>query len=343
MNNPEDKIYLGSVVFDDIPHPPPADDYTPVVIYRPDGVKYRTEWQTPSVEFLVRHLYEFSKVAQRNKLAVILRDSKGVTPCIMPLTQSETSVLGNHWEPNPSVPSESLKDCVNQIMARTRQNVPYCSLLRLPVAPEVSGNGQVVIRPSPSEISQLVSREEQSLHEELQMQPWETAKILLTQTSYLYEPKPYSGQASDVPIFPAITLGTLPPNEETAPDKVRTLILGVSGLWGIAKFSKVDLDEQQQCLSEEQEAKNTCMVIVAGRDSWHVMPVSPAQERALHLLKEQYHEQGCWDVPVPLDIQVLTFNARNADKPDFPWLETYWNDVLRLLPNYTSPQIAPGK
>lgn len=317
MNDPEDMIYLGSVLFDDIPYPPPPDNYTPVVIYRPDGVKYRIESQTPSVEFLVCHLYQFSRVTRRNKLAVIL---KGVTPCIMPLTQSETSVLGNYWEPNPSVPSESLKDCVNQIMARTRQNVPYCSLLRLPVAPEVSGNGQVVIRPSPSEISQLVSREEQSV----------------------YEPKPYSGQVSDVPIFPAITLGTLHPNEETAPDKVRTLILGVSGLWGIVKFSKVDLDEQQQCLSEQQEAKNTSMVVV-GRDSWHVMPVSPAQDRALHLLKQQYHEQGCWDVPVPLDIQVLTFNARNADKPDFPWLETYWNDVLHLLPEYTSPQIAPGK
>ena len=122
--------------------------------------------------------------------------------------------------------------------------------------------------------------------------------------------------SKDAPVYPAVILRKLPPNEQTRPGMQRVLALDAEGDICIFRVANEGMLQVEQDLETLKRAHNTGGVVVfSGAKSRTVMRaigIRKSQEKALQMFVQECDRTGHSMKPVPMDVRAILAGVKEA-------------------------------
>jgi len=276
MNNPNDRVALCRCGWEGEKL---SEDYTRMLFCDSEGLVTTGLVETSLVEFQEHSLKALYQRGIRSMAIVYLEAGEGqsVSFCLE-ISDKEADGMGKIYSSvvQTGIVPDELKKYPRQVIKRAKKHQAYKNPSYTPFIPQGDGSGR---------FSGLVGP----------MVP-EDFKI-------------------KIPVYPAIILEKLPSNEQTRPEMQRVLVLTAGGLPAIIKVPIEPVAAREEDLDQWRKATNgSGIVVVADTEIGIVagfMEIRKSQEKALAMLKQQFKGKGYWDMPIPIDAQVLTFKAKD--------------------------------
>ena len=293
MSNPKDRVYLTPV---DQPEEPLTEDFTQILFCDSDGTLTTSPIETSLVELLEHSIKTLYRSGLKAVVAVCLEVAEGqsVSFCLK-ASKKEVATLGQIISSLPSetgIVPDKLKKNPSQIIKRAKKLArSFQGRDFHPYLPEVDASGCVsFLIPNPPE--------------------W------LIGSEVSYSTADDIGLAPKIPVFPALVLEKLPPNQETRAEMQRVLVLTVSGLPAIIRVPIESIAEGERALDNFRKTGGASGVVVVTDTEIGVLAgfveTRKSQKKALAMLKQQFEEKEHWDTPISRDAQVLILKARDV-------------------------------